>query len=286
MGDFMYDVAIIGTGPAGISAALTLKQLNKSFVWFGSRGLSNKIIKAEKINNYPGLSMVSGEQMHRIFLQQIDDMGIEIEEKTVTGVYDLSTHYGILCNQDMYEAKAIILATGVESLKPIKGELEYLGRGVSYCATCDGMLYKNKKIAVVSTLKEFEHEVEFLASLASEVVFIPLYKDDSINIDNVVKIKKMPIEILDSDNKKSLIFKDGEVLVDGVFMLKASISPSALVFGIEAVDGHIVVDRNGKTNLRGCFACGDCTGRPYQYAKAVGEGNVCAHSAVAYLNNL
>ncbi len=286
MGDFMYDVAIIGTGPAGISAALTLKQLNKSFVWFGSRGLSNKIIKAEKINNYPGLSMVSGEQMHRIFLQQIDDMGIEIEEKTVTGVYDLSTHYSILCNQDMYEAKAIILATGVESLKPIKGELEYLGRGVSYCATCDGMLYKNKKIAVVSTLKEFEHEVEFLASLASEVVFIPLYKDDSINIDNVVKIKKMPIEILDSDNKKSLIFKDDEVLVDGVFMLKASISPSALVFGIEAVDGHIVVDRNGKTNLRGCFACGDCTGRPYQYAKAVGEGNVCAHSAVAYLNNL
>ena len=147
-------------------------------------------------------------------------------------------------------------------------------------------LYKNKKIAVVSTLKEFEHEVEFLASLASEVVFIPLYKDDSINIDNVVKIKKMPIEILDSDNKKSLIFKDDEVLVDGVFMLKASISPSALVFGIEAVDGHIVVDRNGKTNLRGCFACGDCTGRPYQYAKAVGEGNVCAHSAVAYLNNV
>ena len=211
----MYDVAIIGTGPAGISAALTLKQLNINFIWFGSRDLSNKILKAEKINNYPGLAMISGKDMHQVFLRQIDVMNIKIEEKTVTGVYDLSNHYGVLCNQDMYEAKSIILATGVETLKPIKGELEYLGQGVSYCATCDGMLYKGKKIAVISTLKEFEHEVEFLASLAEEVVFIPLYKEDGINIPNVEKIIKMPIEITKKDNKKMLIFKDFNIEVDG-----------------------------------------------------------------------
>ncbi len=282
----MYDVAIIGSGPAGISAALTLKQLNRDFIWFGSRDLSNKILKAEKINNYPGLSMISGKDMHQAFLNQIDAMDIKIEEKTVTGVYDLSSHYGILCNQEMYEAKTIILATGVETLKPIKGELEYLGQGVSYCATCDGMLYKGKKIAVVSTLKEFEHEIEFLASLANEVLFIPLYKGDEVNLHNVEKIQKMPLEIAENDNKKLLRFKDFEIEVDGIFMLKASISPSALVPGILVNDGHIVVDRECRTNLKGCFACGDCTGRPYQYAKAVGEGNVCAHSVVQYLNKL
>ncbi len=282
----MHDVIIIGTGAAGISAALTLKQLNKDFLWIGPKNLSYKINSAEKIRNYPGLSSVSGKEMKEAFIKQINDMGIEILERQVTGVYDLSTHYAILCGQDTYEAKSIILGLGVETIKPVEGEIELLGQGVSYCATCDGFLYKGKEITVVASSKEFEHEAKYLASLASKVNYIGLYKDIDMNHPNVEIIKGMPNKITKENKKMKLHLKDSIIESDGIFMLKASISPAVLVPGLEAVEGHIVVDRNMKTNLNGVFACGDCTGRPYQYAKAVGEGNVAAHSVVNYLNNL
>ena len=282
----MYDVIIIGTGPAGISAALTLKQLNKNFLWIGSKELSYKINSAEKIRNYPGLSNVSGKEMKEAFIKQINDMEIEILSKQVTGVYDLSTHYAVLCGDESYEGKTIILALGVESIKPIEGEIELLGQGVSYCATCDGFLYKGKEISVVSASKEFEHEAKYLASLASKVNYIGLYKDIDMNEANVNLIKGMPNKITKENKKMKLHFKDSILESDGIFMLKAAISPAVLVPGLESENGHIVVDRQMNTNLKGVFAAGDCTGRPYQYTKAVGEGNVAAHSVVDYLNNL
>ena len=282
----MFDTIIIGTGPAGISAALTLKQLNINFLWIGTNKLSYKINSAEKIRNYPGLSSVSGQELKEAFLKQIKDMNIEILDKQVTGVYDLSTHYAVLCGQDTYEAKTIVLGLGVEAIKPIPGEIELLGQGVSYCATCDGFLYKGKDIIVSSSSKGFEHEVKYLADLAKNVTFIPLYKDYEVENDNVSVIKGMPKKITKENKKIYLDINDSKIEADGIFMLKAAISPAVLVPGLEASEGHIVVDRQMNTNLKGVFACGDCTGRPYQYAKAVGEGNVAAHSVVSYLNNL
>ena len=282
----MFDTIIIGTGPAGISAALTLKQLNINFLWMGTNKLSYKINSAEKIRNYPGLSSVSGQEMKEAFLKQINDMNIEILDKQVTGVYDLSTHYAVLCGQDTYEAKTIVLGLGVEAIKPIPGEIELLGQGVSYCATCDGFLYKGKDIIVSSSSKGFEHEVKYLADLAKNVTFIPLYKDYEVENDNVSVIKGMPKKITKENKKIYLDINDSKIEADGIFMLKAAISPAVLVPGLEASEGHIVVDRQMNTNLKGVFACGDCTGRPYQYAKAVGEGNVAAHSVVSYLNTL
>ena len=282
----MFDTIIIGTGPAGISAALTLKQLNINFLWIGTNKLSYKINSAEKIRNYPGLSSVSGQEMKEAFLKQINDMNIEILDKQVTGVYDLSTHYAVLCGQDTYEAKTIVLGLGVEAIKPIPGEIELLGQGVSYCATCDGFLYKGKDIIVSSSSKGFEHEVKYLADLAKNVTFIPLYKDYEVENDNVSVIKGMPKKITKENKKIYLDINDSKIEADGIFMLKAAISPAVLVPGLEASEGHIVVDRQMNTKLKGVFACGDCTGRPYQYAKAVGEGNVAAHSVVSYLNTL
>lgn len=282
----MFDTIIIGTGPAGISAALTLKQLNKNFLLIGSKNLSYKINSAEMIRNYPGLPSISGLEMKNIFLKQLSDMDIEILDGQVTGVYDLSTHYAVLCNNQQYEANTIILGMGVETIKPIPGEIELLGQGVSYCATCDGFLYKNKDITVVATSKGFEHEAKYLASLANKVNYIALYKDIDIELDNVNIIKGMPQKIEKENKKMKLSLKDQIIESDGIFMLKEAISPSVLVPGLEASSGHIVVDREMKTNMKGVFAAGDCTGRPYQYAKAVGEGNVAAHSVVNYLNNL
>lgn len=279
----MYECAIIGTGAAGISAALTLKALNKNFIWFGDKNLSSKIRSAEKIRNYPGLPMVSGNEMAEIFLKQIKEMGIEITDKTVTGVYQMEGYYSILCNQDMFDAKTVILTTGVESIKPIKGELDFVGRGVSYCATCDGFLYKGKTIFVVCTEKSLEHEIEYLASLAEKVYVVTLYKNVELKVENIEIVSGMPIEIAGTKKAEKVLFKDKEFLVDGIFILKAAITPSVLVSGLEIDNGHVKVNRNCETNMVGCFAAGDCTGRPYQYTKAVGEGNVCAHAVVDYL---
>ncbi len=279
----MFDTAIIGTGPAGISAALTLKNLNKSFIWFGNAELSSKIASAELVSNYPGLSNISGLKMKEVFLAQIKEANIEITPKSVTGIYDMGDYYGILCNQDMYEAKTIILATGVEALKPVKGELDLVGQGVSYCATCDGMLYNGKEIAVLCTDKEYEYEIDFLANLAAKVYVMPIYKNYSLSNSNVEVIKAMPLELSKKDNKIEIIYKNNNIIVDGIFMLKSAITPSVLISGIEVKNGHIIIDRHCKTNLRGVFAGGDCTGRPYQYAKAVGEGNICAHSVNEFL---
>ena len=279
-----FDCAIIGTGPAGLSAALTLKAMNKNFIWFGSKRMSAKIRKAEMISNYPGLCNVSGEEMAASFRQQAESMQIDITEKTVTGVYHMGQYYGLLCDQEMFEATTIILATGVESVKTIPGELELLGRGVSYCATCDGMLYRGKTIAVVSTSAEFEHEVKYLSELADKVYFIPMYRDPSVMGENIELIRKMPKSVTGVKKVETLEMDDGSVAVDGVFFLKSAVSPSALVMGLETENGHVVIDRHCVTNLPGCFAAGDCTGRPYQYIKAAGEGNVAAHSVVHYLS--
>jgi thioredoxin reductase (NADPH) len=279
----MYDCAIIGTGAAGVSAALTLKALNKNILWLGSKQLSSKIRSAEKIRNYPGLPFVSGEEMSKVFLKQTEDMGIEITEKTVTGVYAMGAYYAIASGEDMFEAKTVILTTGVESVKPMLGETEFVGRGVSYCATCDGFLYKDKTIGVLCTSKEMEHEIEYLASLAKKVYLVALYKDVGITAENVELVQGMPLSIDGVKRVEKWTFKDKEIPLDGIFMLKNAVTPSVLVGGLKTENGQIVVDRMCATNLKGCFAAGDCTGRPYQYAKAVGEGNVAAHSVNAYL---
>jgi len=279
----MVDTAIIGTGPAGISAALTLKALKKEILLFGSGQLSAKIRAAEQIRNYPGLSAVTGQQMQQSFLAQLAQMDIPVTEKTVTGIYDMGDHYGILCDQEQFAAKTVILATGVEAVKPIEGELEFVGRGVSYCATCDGFLYKGKTIAVLCTTKDLEHEIHYLASMAAKVYLIPLYKNAEVCGDNIEILMRKPQRITGGMRVQQVEFADRAVAVDGVFMLKQAVTPSVLLYGLECQEGHIIVDRACRTNLPGCFAAGDCTGRPYQYVKAAGEGNVAAHSAADYL---
>ena len=165
----MYDLLIIGSGPAGVSAALSAKARGLDFLWFGSRALSQKIEKAERIMNYPGLPAVTGAEMRSAFLSQIDAAGICILEERVNAVYDMGGYYTALVNDKLYDGRAVILATGVSNGREIPGESRLLGKGVSYCATCDGELYRGKRIAVVCTDPSLEEEIEFLAGLASEV---------------------------------------------------------------------------------------------------------------------
>lgn len=282
----IYDSAIIGTGAAGISAALNLKIHQKNFIWIGSKSLSDKITKAERISNYPGFVHISGQELNKAFRTQIEEMEIEITERMVTSILPMGDYYALMAGSDFYEAKTIILTTGVAYTATLLGENELVGKGVSYCATCDGGLYRDKTIAVICNAARFEHEVKYLAELAAKVYYFPQYKDGKFfEHENKVEIVTEKVEkILGEERVNGIQLKGGKILtVDGVFCLRDSVAHGTLFPTIETENGHILVDRTMATNLPGVYAAGDCTGRPYQYTKAVGEGNIAAHSVIEYL---
>lgn len=280
----VYDCAIIGTGPAGLSAALTLRARDKDFIWIGSKNLSDKIRLAECISNYPGFTNVSGEELVAAFKAQAAAMDIGIAEQMVNSIMEFSGHYALLAGPEFYEAKSVILTTGVAGKAALPGESELLGRGVSYCATCDGNLYKGRRIAIICNNRRFEDEVKYLAEIADKVYYFPIYKEPSVIAVNVEKMSVRASEILGEGRVSAVRCSDGrELAVDGVFCLRDSIVLSNLLPGLEMEEGHIKVNRRMETNLTGIFAAGDCTGRPYQYTKAAGEGNVAAHSVLEYL---
>lgn len=278
------DIAIIGSGPAGISAALNAKIRNKSYYLFGSMALSDKVQRSERISNYPAIPDIGGAEFNALLSKQLEQSGINITEKRITGIYNMGKYFALLSDMEEFDAKTVILATGVETVRPIPGERELLGRGVSYCATCDGNLYKGKTIAVVCDNTEMEEEVSYLSELAGNVYYLPLFKEGTVESENMIKLSSPIVEIKGEGRVSSVLLKNGEeIKVDGIFFLKQSISPTVLLRELEAEDGHVKVNRKLETNIKGCFAAGDCTGTPYQIAKAVGEGNVAVHSAIKYL---
>ncbi len=281
-----YDIAIIGTGPAGISAAINAKIRNKKFILFGSDKLSAKVECSQLISNYPALLEISGREFNEKLASHLKQMDIAITNERITGVYNMGKYFMLLADQKEYKADAVILATGAQTVKEINGERELLGKGVSYCATCDGNFYMGKTIAVISDNKESEEEVDFLADIADKVYFYPSYKTD-YSKENVERLTS-PVKSVDGERHVGgITLADGtQFAVDGVFFLKQSVSADVLLGGLEMNDGSIAVNHDMSTNIKGCFACGDCTGKPYQIAKAVGEGNTALHSAITYLSVL
>jgi thioredoxin reductase (NADPH) len=281
-----YDIAIIGSGPAGLSAAINSKIRNKSIIIFGNTEFSRKLIRAPKINNYLGFYDVSGAELKEKFESHINNMGISLTYEKVNAVYAMGEYYSLLVNEKMYEATSVIIATGIEYDKPINGELEFLGKGVGYCATCDAPLYKNKTVSIIAYNKDGEEEADFVSELAGKVYYIPMYEGEYNINSNIEIVKGTTLEISGSEKVEILKLKDREIKTDGVFVLKNSIAPDQLVPGILIEEGHITVDRNMSTNIPGCFAAGDCTGKPYQYIKSAGEGQVAALNAVLYIDSI
>lgn len=279
-----YDIAIIGTGPAGLSAAITAKIRNKKILLIGNPNFSDKVQKAHQIQNYLGLPAISGKDLAKAFENHINSMDITITEGKVNAVYPMGSYFGLQVSQDIYEAETVIVATGIVTGKAFKGENELLGRGVSYCATCDAPLYRNKTVAVIGYSPKEESEAEFLAEVCEKVLYIPMYKEETKLSDKVTIINEKPTAVIGENKVKSLQTEKNNYEVDGIFILRDSIPPSQLVSGLEIKDNHIVVNLQMETNIKGCFACGDIVGRPYQYIKAAGQGNIASLSAVAYLD--
>lgn len=279
-----YDIAVIGTGPAGLEAAITAKVRNKNILLLGSESLSVKVEKAHTIKNYLGLPEISGEDMQKAFQRHLKDMEIAITKDRVNTVYAMGDYFAIQGHKERYEASSVILSCGMSVSKPFPGELENLGKSVSYCATCDAALYKGKSTIVIGYSKEEEKEAEFLVEVAEQVYYLPMYQDE-VKIDNRIEVlsTRKPVAVERNSQKIRLLLEDGDLDADGLFILRESVAPSQLVPGLAIENNQVVVDRSMRTNIDGLFACGDITGAPYQYIKAAGEGNVAALSAINYL---
>ena len=282
-----YDIAIIGSGPAGLSAAINAKIRNKNIIVFGSKNLSSKIEKAPKVNNYLGFYEITGIDLKEQFQKHIDSMNIDITFERINTVYAMGEYFVLAVNEKMYEAKTVILATGIEYTRPLKGEEEFLGRGVGYCATCDAPLYKGKIVTIIGYNKEAEEEANYVSEIAEKIYYVPMYKANyNLKRGNIEIVNDRPLEIQGEDRVRRVMLKNGEIVTDGVFVLKDSVAPNQLVPGLLVENQHIKVDLDMKTNIQGCFAAGDCTGKPYQYMRAAGQGQVAALNAVSYLDSM
>ncbi|WP_315082152.1 NAD(P)/FAD-dependent oxidoreductase [uncultured Clostridium sp.] len=281
-----YDIAIIGSGPAGLSAALNAKIRNKKFIIFGSSNLSSKLERAPKINNYLGFYGISGEDLKEKFLNHIKAMEIDIKNERINNIYAMGKYFTLMGNEEVYESNTVIIAAGVEYTKALDGEEKFLGKGVGYCATCDAPLYRDKTVSIISYNKDGEKDANYVSELAKTVYYIPMYRGIYDINDNITIIQDKPVKIIGDEKVERLILKENSLITEGIFFLKNSISPKELVPGLKIVNGHVEVKKNMETNIKGCFAAGDCTGKPYQYIKAAGEGNVAVLNAVAYLDSL
>ena len=266
--DQMFDVIIIGGGAAATAAVLTLKNRGKSAAVITNKLDTTSLWKAEKITNYPGLPAMTGAEMSELFRRQIDEAGATVITGRAISVLPMGDSFGVAVGSDYYMARSIILAAGITREKLYPGEAEFLGRGVSYCATCDGMLYRGKTVAVVGAGEEAKVDADFLEGIGCTVLRFE---------------KNGKYEIRGGMKADTLVFAGEEYKVDCVFIIKDTVSVTKLVPGLEYDQGGIAVNRRMETNVPGVFAAGDCTGKPFQLAKAAGEGNVAALSACDWL---
>jgi thioredoxin reductase (NADPH) len=280
----IYDIAIIGKGPAGISAAINASARNKRTIVFGVE--SKKVLLSPSIPNYPGLLDIKGKDLAAKLNEHLETTNVDKSSKMVTAIYSMGDHFTIQAQNDMIEAKTVILATGVDFKKSIEGEDQFLGMGLSYCATCDAPLYKGKKVAVVGYNKESIEETNFLSEICEKVYFIPMTKEPYEFKANVEIVKDTPLKFEGDMQAKRLILKNGKIEADGFFIIKDSYPLTSLVPGLEVDGPHVMVNRSMNTNIKGLFAVGDVTGKPYQDAKAVGEGQVAALFAAEYLEQI
>lgn len=282
------DIAIIGTGPAGLSAAVTAKIRGKKILLIGREEFSKKIKSAKKIENYLGLPGIEGEKLKDAFAKHLESMDIEITSDIINTVYSFGEYFVIQGQKSMYEADTVILAAGMSVVKPFEGEEKNLGNGVSYCATCDAFMYRDRDVVVIAHSKEDEEEAAFLAEGSREVVYIPMYKHDNISLGSNVKvIENAKIKRLErKEDKMAVYLEDKTISTDGVFVLREMIALNSLVPGLKITDNYVECNKKMETNIDGLFVCGDITGAPFQYIKAAGEGNVAALSAVSYLAKL
>ncbi len=279
----MYDIAIIGGGPAGLSAAVNARRRNKKVVIVSKEEQSSKIIQAHLIENYLGLPAISGPELAGRMKEHALALGTNFLKDEIQSLYKDDQVINLIGRENAIQTPAVILATGIAIGKAIAGESDFIGRGVSYCATCDGMFFKGKTVALIGYIPEAETEVNFLAEVCQKVYFMPQYSFKGELNPNIELLEGKPISILGNEKVESLKTSNGDLVVDGIFIERAGRPADQLIEGLKMENGFIVTDLEQATNVAGIFAAGDCTGKPWQISRAIGQGQIAALAAVHYL---
>lgn len=277
-----YDIIVLGSGPAGLSAAVTARGRNKSVLVIGNRWQDSPLARAERVDNYLGMPGMTGMEMLEAFQRHAQEMGVEMVTGKVLSIMECEG-FTLTVGSQLYQGSALILAPGVVRQAKFPGEETYLGRGVSYCATCDGMLYRNKPVAVVGRSKDAPHEAAYLKSIGCQVVYVAPKRPDQLEED-IPFIQAAKLAVKGEQTVTALEADGADIPVNGVFILREAVAPGDLLPGLTLEKGAIQVDRSMATSVPGVFAAGDATGAPLQVSKAVGEGLIAALSACEYLD--
>ncbi len=280
----VYDIAIVGGGPAGLAAAVNARRRNKDALLVSKETMSSKLIQAEQIENYLGIPQISGSELIGKMRDHAQAEGVVSIKDEVQNIYQEERIFSLIGRENALQAKTLILAPGISTVAEIAGEAEFVGRGVSYCATCDGMFFKGKAVAMIGYIPEAESEAAFLSEICSEVYYFPQYRLATELSPKVKVVRGKPQKISGADKVELLKTSAGEFGVSGIFIERAGRPASELLDGLHIENGFIRVDFTQATNLPGVFAAGDCTGRPWQISRAVGQGQVAALSAAHYLD--
>ena len=302
MSEDIYDIIIIGGGPAGLTAAIyAARHNNKTLVLEGNK-VGGKTLQAHWVENYPGFpDGISGPDLMALMEKQAAKFGAEFSTETVVGIADFGELKMLTTRKGIRQAKAVIVATGMSRRSlSVKGENEFKGRGVSYCGVCDGPFFREKTVAIIGGGHEAVHDVEVLGESASKVYAIPGKKGFSEEYPEIEHLQKDPkvefiydadiTEIGGSDFVEYVKLDNGqEVKLDGVFIVLEHISTSTILGDAGVVTdagGCILVDRDQKTNMDGLFAAGDCCCKGLQIVTATGMGAHAALNAMKYVKQL
>ncbi len=292
----MYDVIIIGAGPAGLTSALYLRRANKKVLVLEAKNYGGQIVNANKIENYPAIESISGFDFATNLYNQVKKMEAEIKFETVVRIEDEKT---VITNNNEYKAKAIIIATGSTNRKlNIEKEKDFIGKGISYCASCDGNFYKDKIVAVNGGGNTALEDALYLSDLASKVYLIhrrdefkgeDIYLDKLKNKDNVEIILNSQIIKLEGKNKLEKILiknkknKTRKLSIDGLFIAIGQEPKNEIFKNVVDLDekGYIITNNDVCTKTQGIYVAGDARVKNLrQLTTAVSDGSIAATMAI------
>ena len=300
----MYDIIIIGAGPAGMTAAIYGKRALKSVLILEAITYGGQIINTLDIENYPVEAHISGFDFATKLYNQVIDLGAEIKYEKVTEIIDKNEYKKVMTSKNTYQARTIIIATGADNRKlGLENESDLIGKGISYCATCDGNFFKKKDVAVVGGGNTALEDALYLSSIANKVYLI--HRRDQFRGDQSVveKLKEQDnVEFVYNSNVTKLIAdeslasievtnKDGStknIPVKGLFIAIGKVPENENFKNLINVDeaGYIIADESCHTNIPGIFVAGDTRNKELrQLVTATADGAIAATEAVKYLNN-
>ncbi|MDP3130737.1 MAG: NAD(P)/FAD-dependent oxidoreductase [Bacillota bacterium] len=269
----MAEVIVVGGGPAGISAAIYLQRFKRDvLVLMKDQGALGK---ADSIENYYGIvEAVSGAELIARGVAQAERLGVKVRKEEVLAI-ETGDGFSVKTATGVYTAKAVLLATGMSrtNLK-VRRYNDFVGRGISFCAVCDGFLYRQKKIGIVGNGEFMLEELDVLRNFSQDLTIFTNGEPLVHNPENVRIVTDPLVEILGTDRLSGVATATSQVPLDVLFVAigTASASDFALRIGALMDNNKIVVDHDFMTNIEGLFAAGDCIGGLAQVAKAVSDG--------------